>query len=446
MEIKTFKRGVHPHDGKELSNKAAIRVINPEVGELITIPLSQHIGAPCDPLVKAGERVLAGQKIGESSAFVSAPVYASVSGTVKFVKPMLTPGGTMVNSVIIENDGEYEQAPSLGENKDISSLTPEQIVARVKEAGIVGMGGAGFPTQVKLSPGPDAKITDIIVNAAECEPFLTCDHRCMVERGEELVKGLEIMLKIFPNAKGHIGIEVNKPDAIAEMEKLTKGISNISVVSLKCKYPQGSEKQLIDAVTGRHVANKGALPASVGCIVDNVATVMAIKAAVIDGKPLIRRVVTVTGDAINNPSNLEVPIGVSYGKLIEAAGGFKEDPAKVISGGPMMGIALFDIEVPVTKTTSGILCLTRKAAEIPPESNCIRCGKCVEHCPMGLMPLTLNSDTLAGDMDAFIAHNGTDCIECGSCSFICPAKRQLAQSIRVNKRAAMAVLRAKGGK
>lgn len=444
MELKTFKRGVHPHDGKELSNKAAIKVLNPEVGELVTIPMSQHIGAPCDALVKVNERVLVGQKIGESAAFVSSPVHATVSGTVKAVKAALTPGGTMVNSVTIENDGEYEEAPHLETSGDYKNMSNEQIIGIVKAAGIVGLGGAGFPTQVKLSPGPDSKITDIIVNAAECEPYLTCDHRCMVERGEELVKGLEIMLKLFPGSKGHIGIEVNKPDAIDNLTKLTSGISDISVVALKCKYPQGSEKQLIDAVTGRQVPS-GALPAAVGCIVDNVATVMAIKAAVIDGKPLTRRVVTVTGDAVKNPSNFEVPLGMSYQKLIDAAGGFKEDPAKVISGGPMMGVALFDTEVPVTKTTSGILCLTKKAAEIPPESNCIRCGKCVEHCPMGLMPLHLNSDTLAGDDDAFVAHHGLDCIECGSCSFICPAKRQLAQSIRVNKRAVMAKMRAKGG-
>ncbi len=437
MELKTFRRGVHPHDGKELSNKAAIKTLNPEPGELVTIPMSQHIGAPCEPIVKPGERVLVGQKIGEAKAFVSSPVHASVSGTVKFVKPVLTPGGAMVNSVIIENDGEFEEAPE--------QIDAEKAIDKIKAAGIVGMGGAGFPTHVKLSPGPDSKITDIIVNAAECEPYLTCDHRCMVERGGELVDGLKIMLKLFPGAKGHIGIEANKPDAIAEMEKLTKDDSDISVVALKCKYPQGSEKQLISAITGREVPS-GALPAAVGCIVDNVATVMAIRAAVSDGKALTRRVVTVTGDAVVSPSNFDVPLGMTYAKLIEAAGGFKEDPAKVISGGPMMGIALHDTEVPVTKTTSGILCLTKKAAEIPPESNCIRCGKCVEHCPMGLMPLYLNSDTLAGDDDAFIAHHGIDCIECGSCSFICPAKRQLAQSIRVNKRAVMAKLRAKGGK
>ncbi len=443
MELKTFKRGVHPHDGKELSNKAAIKVLKPEVGELITIPLSQHIGAPCDSLVKPGDRVLVGQKIGESSAFVSSPVHASVSGVVKAIKPVIGAGGAMVKSIIIENDGEFEEDPSIG--KGSTNLSAKEIVEKVKAAGIVGMGGAGFPTQVKLSPGPDSKITEVIVNAAECEPYLTCDHRCMVERGEILVEGLEIMLKLFPEAKGYIGIEANKPDAIENMSKLVSGKSNIEVVSLKCKYPQGSEKQLINAITGKEVPS-GGLPAAVGCIVDNVATVMAIRDAIVENRPLTKRVVTVTGDAIADPSNLEVPLGMSYARLIEAAGGFKEDPAKVISGGPMMGIALFDTEVPVTKTTSGILCLTKKAAEIPPESNCIRCGKCVDHCPMGLMPLYLSSDTRAGDDDAFLAHHGLDCIECGSCSFICPAKRQLAQSIRVNKRAVMAKLRAKGGK
>ncbi len=444
MELKTFKRGVHPHDGKELSNKAAIKTLNPAVGGEIVIPMSQHIGAPCTPLVKVKDRVLVGQKIGEIAG-LGAPVHATVSGVVKAVKPMLTPGGAMVNSIIIENDGEFEADPSVGKDKG-KSLSNDEILTKIKEAGIVGLGGAGFPTHVKLKPGPDAKITDIIVNAAECEPYLTCDHRCMVERGESLVKGLEIMLKLFPGAKGHIGIEANKPDAIDNMKKLTSGKTDIEVVALKCKYPQGSEKQLIDAVTGKKVPNGGALPAAVGCIVDNVATVMAIYDAVALDKPLTRRVVTVTGDAVKTPSNFEVPVGMSYADLIEAAGGFKEEAAKVISGGPMMGVALFDTQVPVTKTTSGILCLTAKTAEIPPESNCIRCGKCVDHCPMGLMPLYLAKEARAGDMDSFIKHHGTDCIECGSCSFICPAKRQLAQSIRVYKREAMAALRAKGGK
>ena len=299
---------------------------------------------------------------------------------------------------------------------------------KIKNAGIVGLGGAGFPTHIKLNPPATDKIDSIIVNAAECEPYLTTDHRIMLEKTDRLVKGLAIMLTLHPGAKGYIAIENNKPDAIKAVSAACQAYDNISVIALLTKYPQGSEKQLIYAVTGREVKS-GKLPASEGCIVDNVDTVLAIERACAQDRPLMRRVVTFTGDAVNNPGNYQVRIGMNMNDFIEQVGGFKEEPGKIIAGGPMMGKAIFSTDVPFVKTSSALLCLTKKSAELPPESNCIRCGKCVGACPMGLMPLTLNQDALAGDMAAFEAHNGLDCIMCGSCSFVCPAKRHLAQTI-----------------
>lgn len=391
-------------------------------------PMSQHIGAPASPIVKKGDRVLLGQKIAEAEAFMCSPIHASVSGTVKDIKPMLTPSGAMVQSIIVENDGLFEEDPSLGQNKDWEKLSRDEILNKIKNAGIVGLGGAGFPTHIKLNPPATDKIDSIIVNAAECEPYLTTDHRIMLEKTDRLVQGLAIMLTLHPGAKGYIAIENNKPDAIKAVSAACQAYDNISVVALLTKYPQGSEKQLIYAVTGREVKS-GKLPSSEGCIVDNVDTVLAIERACVQDRPLMRRVVTFTGDAVNNPGNYQVRIGMNMNDFIEQVGGFKEEPGKIIAGGPMMGKAIFSTDVPFIKTSSALLCLTKKSAELPPESNCIRCGKCVSACPMGLMPLTLNQDALAGDMAAFEAHNGLDCIMCGSCSFVCPAKRHLAQTI-----------------
>lgn len=429
MNLKTFKiGGIHPPEGKEATEKKPIEIIMPKEGALMVYPMSQHIGAPASPIVKKGDRVLLGQKIAEAEAFMCSPIHASVSGTVKDIKPMLTPGGTMIQSIIVENDGLFEEDPSLGQNKDWEKLSRDEILDRIKNAGIVGLGGAGFPTHIKLNPPPTDKIDTIIVNAAECEPCLTSDHRVMLEKSDRLALGLKIMLKLHPGAKGVIAIENNKPDAIEAMTEACRKYDDITVVALMTKYPQGSEKQLIYAVTGREVKS-GKLPASEGCIVDNVDTVLAIERACVQDRPLMRRIVTFTGDCVKNPGNYQVRIGMNINDFIEQVGGFTEEPAKVIAGGPMMGKAVYSTDVPFIKTSSALVCLTRQSAELPPESNCIRCGKCVGACPMGLMPLTLNQDALAGDMAAFEAHDGLDCIMCGSCSFVCPAKRHLAQTI-----------------
>jgi len=436
MKALTFKRGVHPPDSKEYTNQKPIKILMPEENSEIVVPMSQHIGAPCEPIVAKGDRVLLGQKIADSSAFVSSPIHSSVSGVVKEIKPVLTPGGAMSKAIIIINDGKFEEDPSLGKDTNYESFSREKIIEKVHNAGIVGLGGAGFPTHIKLNPGPDKRIDYIIVNAAECEPYLTTDHRVLLEKTDRVVKGLEIALKLHPNAKGYIAIENNKPDAIEAMTRATQGISNISVATLQKKYPQGSEKQIIYAVTKREVPS-GKLPADVGCIVDNVDTILAIERAVVKDRPLMRRIVTLTGGAVKNPGNYQVRLGMSFRELIEMTGGFKEEPAKVIAGGPMMGVAVYSLDVPLIKTSSAILCLTKAETELPEETNCIRCGKCVEACPMGLMPIELNGDVLAKDFEAFEKNHGLDCIECGSCSYVCPAKRHLAQSIRVTKRAVM---------
>ncbi len=442
MKALTFKRGVHPPDSKHYTNQKPIQILMPTVDSDIVIPMSQHIGAPCEPIVAKGDRVLLGQKIAESSAFVSAPIHASVSGTVKEIKSVLTPSGAMSNAIVITNDGLYEEDPSLGTDTDYETFSREKIIEKVKNAGIVGLGGAGFPTHIKLNPAPDKKIDSIIVNAAECEPYLTTDHRILLEKTDRVVKGLEIVLKLHPDAHGYIAVETNKPDAIDVLTKATANNSKITVCPVQTKYPQGSEKQMIYAITKREVPS-GKLPADVGCIVDNVDTILAIERAVVKDRPLMRRIVTLTGGAVKNPGNYQVRIGMSFRELIDMAGGFVEEPAKVIAGGPMMGIAVYSLDVPIIKTSSAILCLTKDEAILPEESNCIRCGKCVGVCPMGLMPLELNSDVIAKDYEAFDKNHGLDCIECGSCSYVCPAKRHLAQSIRVTKRAVMAMKKKK---
>ncbi|WP_315119930.1 electron transport complex subunit RsxC [uncultured Clostridium sp.] len=429
MELLTFKNGVHPPHGKHYTENKPIEEYLPK-GDL-TIPMSQHIGAPAEPIVKKGDKVLVGQKIGEAKGFISANVHSSVSGIVKNVSEIVLFNGIKSMAVIIENDGQYEEVESTKRNW--TSLSKEEIINIVKEAGIVGMGGATFPTHVKLAPPPEKKIDTIVVNAAECEPYLTCDHRMMLEKTQEIVEGLKIVLKLFPEAKGYIGIEDNKPNAIQAMKEAIKGISNIEVKAVKTKYPQGAEKQLIYAITKREVPS-GKLPADVGCVVQNVDTIYEIYNAIVNGKPLTTRVVTVTGDAIKEPKNLRFKIGTSVRELVEAAGGFVEDPMKVISGGPMMGMAMYSLDVPSTKGTSGILCLTKKVAEAEEESNCINCGKCLQVCPMGLMPTKLATCAAIRDYDTFDKCSGRDCIECGCCSFVCPARRHLLQRIRSGKK------------
>ena len=432
MRLLTFKRGIHPPDSKALSEKEPINVLFPKVGALLVFPMNQHIGAPCVPLVEKGERVLLGQKIGEAAGFVSSPVHASVSGTVADITPWLTPGGAMSQSVIIENDGRMEELPGINTYTDYKLLTREAMLEMIKEAGIVGQGGAGFPTHVKLSQPPDKKIDYFIMNAAECEPYLTTDYRVLMEETDVIIRGVQMILHIFPEARGIIAIENNKPDALKLMaQKCTD--PRIEVVALQTKYPQGAEKQLITACTGREVPS-GGLPPDVGCIVNNVDTVIAIERAIHRGRPIMRRIVTVSGKAVANPGNYKVRIGMKFSDLIELTGGLKEEPHKIVAGGPMMGAAMYTLDVPIVKTSGAILLLNKEESEIPPEKNCIRCARCVNHCPSGLMPLVLNQQVIRNEFDKFRQTNGIDCIECGSCSYVCPSKRHLAQSIRYARR------------
>ena len=439
MGISTFKGGVHPYDGKDLAKDQPIRRIKPK--EILVYPLSQHIGAPASPIVAVGDTVLRGQTIAEAGGFVSAPVFASVSGTVKAIEPRHVATGDLVNSIIIENDGEMKETDFHGV-EDVASLSKEQIIEKVKEAGVVGMGGAGFPTHVKLSPKEPDKIEFIIANCAECEPYLTADYRRMLENPEELIGGMKIVLRLFDHAKGILGVEDNKPDCIQKLKELTKDEERIEVMPLKTKYPQGGERQLIYATTGRSINSK-MLPADAGCIVDNVETLVAINRAVKEGKPVMDRIFTVTGDAVANPGNFEYCIGMSYAEILEEAGGFKEDPEKMISGGPMMGFAVFSLEIPTTKTSSSLLCFKKDDVSASEVTACINCGRCVSVCPEQIVPSRLAKMSQFHDSESFERWNGMECIECGSCSYICPAKRPLAQYIKTMKKQILAERRKK---
>lgn len=426
MRKLTFVGGVHPYDGKDLSKDKPVVTVLPK-GEMV-YPVSQHIGAPASPIVKKGDRVLAGQKIAVQTGFVSAPVYASVSGTVKAIEPRRVVTGDSVMSIIVENDELYEET-QMEPPGPLESLNREQIIDCIKEAGIVGMGGAGFPTYVKLSPKEPEKIEYCIVNCAECEPYLTSDYRRMLEEPEKLIGGLKIMLRLFPHARGVLAVEDNKPDCIRLLKELTRSEERISVKALRTKYPQGAERTLIYAVTGRQI-NSSMLPADVGCVVNNVDTVVAMYRAVTEGRPLMERIVTVTGDAIREPQNFRVRIGMNYRELIDAAGGFKNEPEKIVCGGPMMGFAIFDLDVPTTKTSTALLCLSRDEVSAMEPGPCINCGRCVEVCPGRVVPSRLADDAEHFEEEAFLKHNGMECCECGCCSFICPAKRPLTQEIK----------------
>lgn len=425
MSILTFKGGVHPYEGKELSKANAIKKLLPE-GDVV-IPLSQHIGAPAKACIAVGDRVLVGQKIGEAAGFISANVHSSVSGTVKKIEPHLVAGGSMVQCVVIENDGEYEEFP--WELKEYEEMTKEEKREAIKEAGIVGMGGAGFPTNVKLSPKNEDDIEYVIVNGAECEPYLTSDYRRMIEEPEILIEGLNMVLSLFDNAKGIIAVEDNKLDAVIALKKLVKKEEKIDVKAVYTKYPQGGERALINAVTGREV-NSSMLPADVGCVVNNVDTIFAIHNALRNHKPLISRIVTVSGDDIVEPGNFLVPVGTNMKQVIDAAGGFKIEPRKIISGGPMMGIAVFSTDYPVTKGTSAVLAFKKDEVSASEPSVCINCGKCLSACPGHIMPARLADYAEHGDVDSFVANYGMECCECGCCSYICPAKRNLTQAIK----------------
>lgn len=442
MSNLTFKKGIHPKHAKKATENKAIEVLLPK-GDII-IMLQQHIGAPCKPLVKVGDEVLVGQKIGDSDSFVSSPVHSSVSGKVKKIEDVLHPSGSKMPGIIIENDGEYKEIEMLP--KDPYSMSKEDILGTIREAGIVGMGGAGFPTQIKLNPPNGDAIDHIIINGAECEPYLTSDHRVMLEESDRIVLGLSVILHLFPKAKGVIAIEDNKQNAIDAMREAVAKFQNESslalaqnmeVAVLDAKYPQGAEKQLIYAVTKREVPS-GKLPADAMCIVQNIDTVVAIHRAFFRGRPLMRRVVTLSGENVKNPGNYKVKIGTSYRELIEHAGGLVEESKKIISGGPMMGMALFSIDLPIIKTSSSILLLSDNEMHQGEESPCIRCGKCVDACPMSLLPLDLDKFARHNAKVQFENYKGMNCIECGSCSYVCPSKRHIVQSIRTTRRTIMA--------
>lgn len=436
MSLLTFKGGIHPYEGKELTMDQSIEVYLPK-GDMV-YPLSQHIGAPAKPLVKKGDRVLTGEKIAEAGGFVSAHIHASVSGTVKGIEPRLTAGGNKVESIIIENDGAYETIDFESKIKPLEEMSREDILAAIQEAGIVGMGGAGFPTHVKLSPKDGNAIDYILVNGSECEPYLTSDYRRMLEEPDKIIQGLEIVLKLFPNASGIIAVENNKPKAIELLKEKAAGNPKIQVNTMKTKYPEGAERQLIYANTGRYI-NSTMLPADAGCIVHNIDTVVAIYEAVCLGIPLIDRIVTVTGDAICNPKNYKVLLGTSFQELIEASGGYKNgEPEKIISGGPMMGKAVFSTEIPIVKGSSAILCMQEDEAGMYEPSNCIRCGRCVSVCPGRVNPSLLSKLAERGKLEEFQKQDGMECCECGCCSYVCPAKRHLTQTIAATRKSILA--------
>lgn len=438
--ILSFIGGIYPSSRKHYTQVKPIEVLKPP--ELVTIPLQQHIGAPCNPIVKKGDTVKRGQKIGESAGFVGAPIHASVSGVVKSIANAPHPTLGQYMAITIENDGKYE-SDGMHIEHNLESLSSKDIIEMIREAGIVGMGGAAFPTHVKLSPPPDKVIDTIILNGAECEPYLTTDHRLMLEKSEDIIYGLRIIMKALNVEKAYIGIEDNKVDAINAMKKAAFGHKGIRIRTLKTKYPQGAEKQLIYAIVGKEVPS-GGLPMDVGVVVNNVATAAAVSNAIRKGIPLIERVVTVTGKGIIEPKNLLVPIGTSYGYIIEQCGGLGKDVIKIINGGPMMGIAQYTLDVPVIKGTSGILALTSDETDVDEERPCIRCAKCVEACPINLMPLMMNAYSINNEYEVCENINIMDCIECGSCSYVCPAKKPLMQNIRVAKQEIIKERRARG--
>ena len=440
MKLPTFWGGIHPPQKKDLTVNEKITDYLPQ-GELV-YPMAQNLGAPNQPVVNKGDSVLVGQRLGANDAFVSAPVLSAVSGTVKDVALRMTSSGMLETCVVVENDGRYELDPSWTPLENYETADPAEYVKRIREAGIVGFGGATFPTAVKLSPPPDKKIKYLIVNAVECEPYLNCDNRLMLEDPSKIAEGLKLMLRLFPDAEGVIAIEANKPEAAAIMEEEVKklGMPNISVRTLAVKYPQGAEKMLIEALTGQEYV-MSALPADVGCIILNVRTTHQIYEAIAMGRPAVSRIVTVTGEAVAHPMNIRVPLGTSVRELIDLCGGFKEQPVKILSGGPMMGTALRSIDIPVVKGTSGILALTKNSAHLREESACIRCGRCVAACPMGIMPNELNPLILIRDYVTFEEKGGLNCIECGSCTYSCPASRHLTQSCRDGKATIMAMRR-----
>ena len=427
----SFFGGVHPKENKWYAcDKETEAFPEPDI---VVIPMAQHIGAPCKPLVAKGDLVTKGQKIGDNQG-LCVPVHASVSGKVKAVEPRAHTNGSMVLSVVIENDHLDTLCETVKPRtqEEVDALTPEELVDIIHEGGIVGMGGATFPTHVKLSGGI-GKVDTVIVNAGECEPYITADDRLCREKPQDVISGLKLIMKIFGLKEGHIGIEDNKPQAIEALKEAAKDETGILIDVLPAKYPQGAEKQLIYAVTGREVPS-GGLPAAVGCAVFNAATVRAIHDVVYTGMPLISRIVTVSGDILMEPKNLLVPIGTSFNDLMEACGR-KDTPYKVLSGGPMMGVAQYDLSVPTIKGVNAVTVLGQKNAFFVEEPHCLRCGKCIDACPMRLMPVLMYKSWQDGDVQKMKENNIMDCIECGSCAYTCPASVPLVLGFRVAKQA-----------
>ncbi len=424
--LKVFRGGIRPGHKKVTSELATAAMPLPAK---VVIPMLQHIGAPCVPTVKKGDRVLVGQKIGDSEAMISAPVHSSVSGTVSDVKPMLYPGGFEIMSVEIKPDGQQEVHESV---RPPVYTDHKSLIQCIREAGLVGLGGAGFPTAVKLSPPPGTAVDILVVNGAECEPYITSDYREMMENPKGIVEGVKTIMEITGIKKAFIGIESNKPEAIKLITGMAKEYDNIHVVPLRTRYPQGGEKQLIYAVTGRKVPI-GKLPSDVGVLVQNVNTVSFIAGYMKTGMPLIKKKVTVDGGAVAKPMNVEVLIGTPLRDVFEFCGGFKEEPRKVIMGGPMMGVSQFSLDNTVLKQTNALLALTGKEISADCETTCIRCGKCVAACPMSLLPLYINANVMKGEIEETLKYHVNDCIECGCCSYVCPASRHLVQSVRYAK-------------
>lgn len=425
----TFMGGVHMEDYKSLSNGAELKILS--APEEVTMVLSQHIGKPAKALVKKGDRVLLGQKIAEADGFVSAPVHASAAGEVKAVIDYRTAVGSKVKAIVIKNDFSdelgYETVDRSGED-----LSSEEIIKYIQDAGIVGMGGAGFPTHVKLSPPKDSSFEYLVMNGAECEPYLTCDEYLMRNMPEKLIRGLELAMKASKAKQAFIAIEDNKPMAIEAMQKALANRTDINLAVMKTKYPQGDERRIVDAVLGKKIA-PGAIPASVGAVIINTATANAIVDAVDYGKPLYERVVTVTGHAVNEPGNFVARIGSRIIDLVEQAGGYAEEPGKIIFGGPMMGVSQYSDQLVTDKRNNGVLVMTRAEAGPRPISPCIRCGRCVEVCPVFLEPLYIATASKKEKFDIAESYHINNCIECGSCTYICPANRPLMELIKFGK-------------
>jgi electron transport complex protein RnfC len=437
---KTFYGGVHPDEGKELAKDVPFSNYLPK-GDLV-FHLNQHIGKPASPVVKKGDTVLAGQVIAQADGFVSANIVSSCSGTVKAIEKRPNVLGTSDLSIVVENDGQYTLADGIGIRADYNALSNQEIIDRVKAAGVVGLGGAGFPTHVKLMPKDPNAITYVIANGAECEPYITCDDQLMRTYAEEIVVGIKIMLKLFPNAEGVVVIEENKPEAIAAMEKACSGESKIRVQEVETKYPQGGERSMMSVVAGKHI-KVGMLPADVGCVVDNVATIHAIYKAVCESTPIMERGFTVSGDGVQNPGNFIVKIGTSLSEMLEAAGGFKEgtNPQKLICGGPMMGFAMNSLDAAVCKNNNALTVFVEDPVAVAEEqmTACLRCGRCNQVCSLGLTPQMMAKAAEKKDYERYEKKlYGLECIACGCCTFICPAKRPLMQLFKQTKAEIMA--------